>query len=1106
MCKYGHNIVITMKVVKLIEEIKDTPKLENLFGGCKKQSDKGFLFERLWDIVIKFGCCSLFPNTTFKHVIGNINTGNPKLLKSLKQYILETKVKSGNSGGCSDITLYNPTEDKYIFISCKYFKGTKAKAVSKYDIQNIISVIDANKEIYKNFEIYVFVNDKKNVLKKVRRANISSTYITKYMTKKHIFDINDLAESYKFLRKELKHHHIAKYDDVFGFGKTNLVMRFHQRLICDKTYQLISEGKKDILLGGKPRCGKTYICGGIIVILKEICETFNTLIITPAPTETAPQFTDDLFRAYKEFDECNIIHLNNSKKVKNIKILLGPKNIIVVSKQLLQKHVKDKKIDLPKINIMFFDENHYGGTTNLSEAIIETYSTPLTIKIYLTATYNKPLKKWDIPEECRLYWDMEDEQLCKKRDIGSLVARHGDEVYDVISRMKDEGSTDDEIFSLYKNYPDLHLMTNMFDSYRYEVIKEEIMASKYGFSFDVLFSFGNKHKRGFRFPTSVKTFLRYISGSHKETDYKSGDKSMFGRIEKMCTVNESRTPFTQLWFLPPMGINETSKCLKKLMLEDKILSTYEIMVVNSNTDIKIVDVKSEIHKTETKAKAEGKAGMILLVGNMLSLGITLNLCDVVILLNNTLSSDRVMQMMYRCMSESMDGLKKYGFVVDLNISRVVNTCITYNIHKKDKEKNVEEQIKYITKGHLINIDVDLFDNKTIDGDRVVAKMLDIWKSDPVNNIKTVLKQLELDIVDLESSDQDNINSYFREKCKGYVGTQICISDNVQPIASGKEKCDKERKKKKEKEDIPIISLTKDVLPFIIPLSCILTITDKNKDFMSMLSAIKEDKELLEIFDDQTMIWWNKKNIIDWIKNIVGKYFDKNSLAFDITINIKLSLQSLIDNPKDLLELINSCLKPKQTEKATFGEVFTPMPLVADMLDKLDEHYMGKHGISIFSNKDLTWFDPANGMGNFSIAVYLRLMDGLTCIKNKKRRKRHILENMLYMSELNKKNYFICRQIFDIGNEYSLQIHNGDTLLLDTKKSWNRKRFDIVIGNPPYNQGGIRSHTGNKLGAKNKTIWPDFVKYGLEHTKKKGYLVYINPLSWLKKSHSTHDML
>jgi len=46
------------------------------------------------------------------------------------------------------------------------------------------------------------------------------------------------------------------------------------------------------------------------------------------------------------------------------------------------------------------------------------------------------------------------------------------------------------------------------------------------------------------------------------------------------------------------------------------------------------------------------------------------------------------------------------------------------------------------------------------------------------------------------------------------------------------------------------------------------------------------------------------------------------------------LQSLIDNPKELLELINDCLKPKETEKKKFGEVFTPMNLVNEMLDKL----------------------------------------------------------------------------------------------------------------------------------------------------------------------------
>ena len=34
---------------------------------------------------------------------------------------------------------------------------------------------------------------------------------------------------------------------------------------------------------------------------KEIKDTFNALIITPAPTETIPQFTDDLFDKFIDF-------------------------------------------------------------------------------------------------------------------------------------------------------------------------------------------------------------------------------------------------------------------------------------------------------------------------------------------------------------------------------------------------------------------------------------------------------------------------------------------------------------------------------------------------------------------------------------------------------------------------------------------------------------------------------------------------------------------------------------------------------------------------------------------------------------------------------------
>ena len=223
----------------------------------------------------------------------------------------------------------------------------------------------------------------------------------------------------------------------------------------------------------------------------------------------------------------------------------------------------------------------------------------------------------------------------------------------------------------------------------------------------------------------------------------------------------------------------------------------------------------------------------------------------------------------------------------------------------------------------------------------------------------------------------------------------------------------------------------------------------------------------------------------------------------------MSLQCLIDHPKELLELIDNCLKPKQKEKQENGEVFTPMPIVNDMLDKLDNHYTLSHGKSIFTESKFKWFDPASGMGNFPVAVYLRLMEGLKReIHIESTRKQHIIEKMLYMSELNQKNVFICNQIFNISNDYKLNLHRGDTLEMNIETVWGLKEnsFDVILGNPPYNKGGIRSHTGKQLGEKNETIWTKFIEKSLKWLKPDGFLVFINPLSWLKKSHSLHNTM
>jgi len=78
--------------------------INDILENFKTQSEKGFIFERSFDIVIKFGFCDVFTDSNFNHLIGNFNNGKSKILKNYDRY-LDGKIFSSNSSGCSDITL-----------------------------------------------------------------------------------------------------------------------------------------------------------------------------------------------------------------------------------------------------------------------------------------------------------------------------------------------------------------------------------------------------------------------------------------------------------------------------------------------------------------------------------------------------------------------------------------------------------------------------------------------------------------------------------------------------------------------------------------------------------------------------------------------------------------------------------------------------------------------------------------------------------------------------------------------------------------------------------------------------------------------------------------
>ena len=507
---------VNTTIKEFIEEIIKHNNIHSILDKCISQQEKGFVFERLWDIIIKFGFCPYFPNNKFVHKIGNTNNGIAKDLKNLKRYIEKNKVYSGNSSGCSDITLFDKTNEEYIFISSKYPKSDddlkNQKLVDYYDIQNILGVILKNKDIYTKYKIYLLVPNKKNVLKKVKKASPTSSYITIHMKEECILDKNDLNDYFILFKENIIKNKLEDVNEIYLNPKENLQLRFHQELITRKTCDLIEEGNKTFLWGCKCRSGKTYMVGGIIIKQFEIKGKLNVLIITPAPTETAPQFTDDLFNKFKDFNKFKIHQIEGIKDIENIE--LEENNIFVMSKQLLQRYINEntiEKIKDLKLDIISFDENHFSGTTNLSKDILKSYSSKNTVKIYLTATYNKPLQEWNIPLECQMYWDIEDEQICKnilvdETNINKLREKHG-KIYVDETINSFNGLTNNQIFKQYENMPELHVISNIFDSQRYEIIKEHLNTeNKMGFCFDTLFGL-NKTKTKFCFENDVRTIL-----------------------------------------------------------------------------------------------------------------------------------------------------------------------------------------------------------------------------------------------------------------------------------------------------------------------------------------------------------------------------------------------------------------------------------------------------------------------------------------------------------------------------------------------------------------------------------------------------------------------
>ena len=873
-----------------------------------------------------------------------------------------------------------------------------------------------------------------------------------------------------------------------------LIPRFHQELFVYKTLQKIKEGKKNFLYGWKCRAGKTYGVGHLIDTFYKEFEHINALIITPAPSETLSQFGHEMFDAFINFKELNIVEIKKGSQLNELRI--NQNNVYIISKQLLDNYVKsDKKSNFHKqlFDLIICDENHFGGTTHKAEQIFKLFSSSDTHFIFLSATYQKTLLKFNIDKDCQFYWNIEDEHFCKNRQLDKLIYKHDKDV----NLFLNNTNIDDKL-QFYDNMPELHLLSTLLDSDKFKSIKKKLMDNndnEQGFSMDVLFSL-KENKQELEFKEYVKQLFQYICGTDKHCIYE--------RIKSLSIRNKSRTLLnndhftTQLWFLPfgiGLKIDDLSQCIRQLMNEFDEFNQYEIMIINSKMK-KLKSLKESIFDTEIEVKEKGKKGLILLAGNQCSLGITLPLVDIVFLLNNITSCDKIMQMMYRCMSESKTGYKKLGFVVDFNINRVLHTFIDYPV-SYDKQLNSGQKIEYMIENKLIHLDEDIFESKENRG-KLINTLLNIWKNEPDNEVQLLMKKIKHSSIDLNDKDQYILNQTFSSLGNCIDGHFVKFDDEIhQSLPKGRihtpliEAIEtKEKQDIDEEDDLNDISFEQDILPFVLPLLGLMNCEiDEHQDFESMSTYVNNNEELCNVMNDYCEHVWDKKNLFQ-ITHLLGmKYLKTNLDINNILLQFKMVSKSLINKPNELHDYLKKSLKPKELEKKKFGEVFTPMELIDEMMDKLDYYYKKDHKKSIFSDPSLKWYDPAGGMGSFPVNVFYRLDKGLKKnIPNDEKRKKHILENMLYMSEINKKNCYILNKVLN-ASKYKLNIYCGDSFKVDVFKKFNIDSFDVIMGNPPFSSDSKKA-TG-------KTIWQEFVIKSIAELSKNGYLTFIHPSQWRK---------
>jgi superfamily II DNA or RNA helicase/tRNA1(Val) A37 N6-methylase TrmN6 len=872
-----------------------------------------------------------------------------------------------------------------------------------------------------------------------------------------LYGFDDLKEIWSQVYAVLEENNfdIEALNYIIDNEKLSLELRYHQiKARNDAVNYWKSGAGKYFLFDHVCRSGKT-------ITALATCKAMgfrNVLLLTSFPCINEMEWQDTIHR-FSMFDIWDNNFVDFSRKVGQYKN--GEANFVAISLQDLKSNdygnnlygMQKRKFDNirnRKWDCVIVDEIHYGYETEKSLNIMDELDFDYCLALsatpfvnYFKGTFNASnTNRWTLMDETKRAKEYPD--------------------------------------SVYAKYPNLHFLLFAPPKEVFEEWKDYDPAE--GLTFKKLLRL--KGDGDFYYWRDVNNLVSFIYGKKNDRINKNTPAG-HTRTNGMSKIGEGT-----LIFVP-----ETKHCkpLKSLLEDNNALNDYydEVPIIDFTYSDK--NSASDLKNWLKKKTESGKPFIIIAVGQ-LTTGVTISNVDTVILMNDGESPQDLMQRMLRGRT-AKDG-KKDAFIIDLNPSRafrmVYEYCSTIAEERDMSHIDVFKEyfdlvpVAYNNGNELVDVKEELNDIF----EKAAIRYYDFFnRKDIINDElnENIIKMLnEIEVGELDKF--DNKEQY--ENGGGTKGKTEKGSKN-NGGSSTEESEEQNEEKNEEKKEKDRLQDAKEKLFMIIRSICWASIFCgcKFDTYTEIFKSLEQEKESWSMYnkfvydsEEEESVLSSKDIIYMLNKCVDGKILNTIIVGFNNRFK------------EDPLKMDMIKLPLAEKFKKVFGEVFTPVELVEEMLDKLPK--------KVWSEKNYKWCDPACGSGNFLLVVKKKLMEGLQdIIKDDKKREQHILENMIYGVDIQERNSILCQLRLDPKNEYDLNIESHDSLEFDF---WGLK-FNIVIGNPPYQQ--FKNKTNPTAGMCGTTLWDKFMQMSIEKLCiQNGYVVLVHPGQWRKPEHELLDLI